>query len=111
MTVSHPTRTLGNVAAGAIGNVLEWYDFAVYGFLAPILGQLFFPAEDPAASLRGAFSVFAIGYAARPLGGALFGHGQGFQHLFAARPVPSPHRFAEQKVRLWGVAYTANRSG
>jgi MFS transporter, MHS family, proline/betaine transporter len=60
--------------AGAIGSLLEWYDFTVYGFLAPILGKLFFPAEDQVASLLAAFGVFAIGYAARPLGGAIFGH-------------------------------------
>ena len=65
------TRT---VLAGTIGNVLEWYDFAVYGFLAPILGRAFFPADDPVASLLAAFGVFAIGYAARPIGGAIFGH-------------------------------------
>lgn len=60
--------------AGAIGSLLEWYDFTVYGFLAPILGKLFFPADDPVASLLAAFGVFAIGYAARPIGGAIFGH-------------------------------------
>ncbi len=54
--------------------MLEWYDFAVYGTLAPILGKLFFPADDPVASLLAAFSVFAIGYGVRPLGGILLGH-------------------------------------
>src|SRR5215831_16038973 len=63
-----------NVIAGAVGSVLEWYDFAVYGYLAPIIGRLFFPAGDPVASLLAAFGVFAIGFAARPLGGALFGY-------------------------------------
>ena len=63
-----------NILAGSIGNALEWYDFAVYGFLAPTLGRLFFPTDDPVASLLAAFAAFAIGYAARPLGGALFGH-------------------------------------
>jgi len=62
-----------NILAGTVGSVLEWYDFAVYGFLAPILGHLFFPSDDATASLLNAFGVFAIGYAARPLGGALFG--------------------------------------
>lgn len=62
------------VLAGAIGNVLEWYDFAIYGYFAPIIGTLFFPADDPLASLLAAFGVFAVGYAARPLGGAAFGH-------------------------------------
>jgi MHS family proline/betaine transporter-like MFS transporter len=53
---------------------LEWYDFAVYGTLAPILGKLFFPADDEVASLLAAFAVFALGYAARPLGGIILGH-------------------------------------
>src|SRR5262245_66008338 len=63
-----------NVLAGAIGSVLEWYDFAIYGYLAPIIGKLFFPSDDPVASLLAAFGVFAIGFAARPVGGALLGY-------------------------------------
>lgn len=59
--------------SGAVGNVLEWYDFAVYGTLAPILGKLFFPADDATASLLAAFGVFAIGYLSRPLGGIILG--------------------------------------
>jgi MHS family proline/betaine transporter-like MFS transporter len=58
-----------NILGGSIGSVLEWYDFAVYGYLAPIIGQAFFPAGDPLASLLAAFGVFAAGYAARPIGG------------------------------------------
>jgi len=63
-----------NLLAAAIGNVLEWYDFAIYGYFAPVLGKLFFPADDPAASLLAAFAVFAVGYGARPLGGIILGH-------------------------------------
>lgn len=63
-----------NIAAGIVGNILEWYDFAVYGFLAPIIGPLFFPSEDHLTSILSAFAVFAVGYLARPVGGALFGH-------------------------------------
>jgi MHS family proline/betaine transporter-like MFS transporter len=62
------------VVAGAVGSVLEWYDFAVYGYLAPIIGTLFFPADDPVASLLAAFGVFAIGFAARPVGGVILGY-------------------------------------
>jgi len=61
------------VLAGTIGNVLEWYDFAIYGFLAPIIGNLFFPSDDSFASLLAAFGVLAVGYAARPVGSVLFG--------------------------------------
>lgn len=60
--------------AGAIGNVLEWYDFGLYGLFAPILAPLFFPGDDRIASLIGAYTGFAIGFAARPLGAAVLGH-------------------------------------
>ncbi|MCF3946715.1 MFS transporter [Acidiphilium sp. AL] len=62
------------LAAGAIGNVLEWYDFGLYGFLAPTLGRLFFPSHDRIASLLGVFAGFAIGFLMRPLGGIVFGY-------------------------------------
>src|SRR5215468_5877681 len=62
------------IAAGMIGNVLEWYDFAIYGYFAAAIGRQFFPHEDPVAQLLSAFGVFALGYLMRPLGGALFGH-------------------------------------
>ena len=62
------------VIAGLAGNVLEWYDFGVYGFFAAAIGSQFFPAHDPAVSLIASFGVFAIGFLARPLGGMVFGH-------------------------------------
>lgn len=62
-----------NVVAGVIGNVLEWYDFAVFGYFAPIIGIQFFPSNNPVVSLLSAFGVFAAGYFARPLGGVIFG--------------------------------------
>jgi len=61
-------------AAGVVGNVLEWYDFALYGYLATIFAGQFFPSEDPLTSLIGAYAVFAIGFLARPLGGVIYGH-------------------------------------
>ena len=71
-----PTHRLerSQIYAGAVGNVLEWYDFAVYGFLAPLIGKVFFPADNPVTSLLAAYGVFAVGYASRPLGSILFGH-------------------------------------
>ena len=59
------------IAAGMIGNVLEWYDFAIYGYFAASIGRHFFPHEDPVAQLLSAFGVFAVGYLMRPVGGAL----------------------------------------
>jgi MFS transporter, MHS family, proline/betaine transporter len=60
--------------AGSIGNVLEWYDFAVYAFFAGTFGRLFFPHSNEIDSLIAAFGVFAAGYLMRPLGGIVFGH-------------------------------------
>jgi len=60
--------------AGISGNVLEWYDFTVYGFFATVIGALFFPDEDKVVQLISAFGVFAAGYLMRPIGGALFGY-------------------------------------
>ncbi len=62
------------IIAGVIGNVLEWYDFAIYGFFAPILGKLFFPSDDPTTSLIASFGAFAAGFLMRPIGGAFFGY-------------------------------------
>lgn len=62
------------MVATVSGNILEWYDFTVYGFLAPTLGRIFFPSEDHFASLLSAFAVLAVGYAARPVGSVIYGH-------------------------------------
>jgi hypothetical protein len=62
------------IAAGMIGNVLEWYDFAIYGYFAAAIGRQFFPHEDAVAQLFSAFGIFALGYLMRPVGGALTGH-------------------------------------
>src|SRR6516164_9304060 len=61
------------VIAGTIGNVLEWYDFGVYGYLATTMSQLFFPGEDKTISLLKAFAVFGVGFVMRPVGSILFG--------------------------------------
>jgi MFS transporter, MHS family, proline/betaine transporter len=62
------------IAAGAIGNVLEWYDFAVYGYFAAAIGRAFFPQEDKVAQVLAAFGIFAVGFLMRPVGGALIGY-------------------------------------
>jgi MFS transporter, MHS family, proline/betaine transporter len=61
------------VTAAVVGNVLEWYDFAVYSFLAGIIGKTFFPSGDPSAELLASFAVFGVGFLARPLGGVVIG--------------------------------------
>jgi MHS family proline/betaine transporter-like MFS transporter len=67
-------RNLKTVSAGVIGNVLEWYDFALYGFFAPVISELFFPAGSHLAALLQTFGIFAVGYLMRPVGGLIFGH-------------------------------------
>jgi MHS family proline/betaine transporter-like MFS transporter len=74
MDASPPRCLKKTLLAGAIGNALEWYDFALYGYFAPVFAALFFPSERPSLSLISAFGVFAIGFLARPLGALLFGH-------------------------------------
>lgn len=72
-TVSHPSDTVilgGNLA----GNVLEWYDFALYGSFATLFARIFFPPGNPFLSLLETFGAFAVGYVTRPVGGILFGH-------------------------------------
>lgn len=61
------------IAAASIGNFVEWFDFAAYGFLAPILTREFFPSGNPTAGLLKTFAVFAVAFAFRPLGGLVFG--------------------------------------
>jgi MFS family permease len=62
------------IAAGAIGNALEWYDFAIYGYFAATIGRVFFPHEDKVAQVLAAFGIFAVGFLMRPVGGALIGY-------------------------------------
>ena len=69
-----PPPKYKTVAAGMIGNLLEWYDFAIYGYFAAAIGRHFFPHQDPVAQVLSAFGVFAVGYLMRPVGGAVIGH-------------------------------------
>src|SRR2546423_10188270 len=59
--------------AAAIGNLLEWYDFGVYAYLAGLIATKFFPNSDPTASLLAAFAAYGVGFLARPLGGIVIG--------------------------------------
>src|SRR5262249_61111426 len=57
-----PKSVQRGIAAGVVGNILEWYDFALFGFFAPQLGAHFFPAHDPTSSVLAAFGTFAAGF-------------------------------------------------
>jgi MFS transporter, MHS family, proline/betaine transporter len=62
------------LAAGAVGNILEWYDFAAYGYFAAVFAKNFFPTGDRFSSILSAYGVFAVAFMMRPLGSILFGH-------------------------------------
>ncbi|MBE1584356.1 MFS transporter [Nonomuraea angiospora] len=69
-TVTAPPRV---IAATVLGTVLEWYDFAVYGALAAVIGKLFFPSGDPTTSLLIALASYAVGFVCRPIGSIVLG--------------------------------------
>lgn len=74
---SHRRRTLNRaIAASIVGNTLEWYDFFLYATAAALVfGDLFFPVgTDPLINTLVSFGGYAVGFAARPLGGLIFGH-------------------------------------
>ncbi|MBU3732552.1 MAG: MHS family MFS transporter, partial [Beijerinckiaceae bacterium] len=79
MTFGGRTMTPGNsesrkaVAAAVVGNILEWYDFAVYAFVAAIIAKKFFPAQDEVSALLATFLAYGLGFVARPLGGIIIG--------------------------------------
>jgi len=61
------------IVAATIGNVLEWFDFLVYGFFAVTIAEVFFPAKDPTVSLLITFGTFGLAYIVRPLGAIVVG--------------------------------------
>ncbi len=68
------SATLRRVITGAsIGNAVEWFDFAIYGFLATFIAANFFPAGNDTAALLNTFAIFAAAFFMRPLGGFVFG--------------------------------------
>lgn len=72
VTVVEPRALRRTVAAAAIGNAVEWFDYGVYGFLVVTLGQVFFPG-DPTSQVLATFGTFAAALAMRPVGGIFFG--------------------------------------
>jgi MFS family permease len=62
------------IVASSLGTVFEWYDFFVYGILATLIGQLFFPSDNPTAATLASLAIFGAGFGVRPLGAVLFGY-------------------------------------
>jgi metabolite-proton symporter len=73
--VRQPSSVRRVVVASLVGTSLEWYDFFIYGTAAALVfNQLFFPTFEPLVGTLLAFTTFAVGFVARPLGGIVFGH-------------------------------------
>src|SRR6201991_1266034 len=71
---AHRPGLIKAFAASLTGTALEWYDFAVYSASAALVfPQVFFPSDDPLTGTLLAFSTYAVGYIARPIGGVVFG--------------------------------------
>jgi len=74
-STSSTTEIKRVVVSSVIGTAVEWYDFLVYGTAtALVFNKLFFPLSDPALGIIAAFGTYAVGFLARPLGAAIFGH-------------------------------------
>ena len=61
------------IGASSAGTIIEWYDFYLYSTLAPFLAPIFFPSDNPTASLLSAFAAYAAGFLVRPFGAVVFG--------------------------------------
>src|ERR1700691_4575842 len=63
------------VLAGTVGTAIEWYDFFLYSTITGLVfAKLYFPRADPFVGRLEAFGVYAVGFLARPIGAAIFGH-------------------------------------
>ncbi|WP_262055388.1 MFS transporter, partial [Legionella pneumophila] len=71
MNISSSSKAL---FAGISGTALQWYDFALFGYFAPIIAATYFPNDNQFASLLSAFGVFAVGYLLAPIGSLFFGY-------------------------------------
>src|SRR3989338_8358852 len=71
MAVFIRTRT---ILGSALGNIVEWYDFALYGFMAPILAALFFPPNQKWFALLSTYLIFGVSFIMRPVGAILYGY-------------------------------------
>ncbi len=71
----YPGQLRRAVIASTVGTTIEWYDFLLYGQMAALVfAKLYFPSSAPLIGVLQAFAVFAVGFVARPIGAAIFGH-------------------------------------
>ncbi|WP_033291352.1 MFS transporter [Amycolatopsis jejuensis] len=72
-TVTDSATMRRAVGAAAVGNITEWFDFGVYGYLTTTIEAQFFPPDHPALAQLATFATFAVAFLVRPLGGLFFG--------------------------------------
>src|SRR5215831_16013452 len=71
----HRAQLRRAVIASTVGTTIEWYDFLLYSVVTGLVfGKLFFPKSDPLVGMLEAFAVYTVGFIARPIGAAIFGH-------------------------------------
>ena len=71
----HQVQLRRAVVASTIGTAIEWYDFFLYSTMTGLVfAKLFFPRSEPLVGTLEAFAVYAVGFVARPVGAAIFGH-------------------------------------
>ena len=71
----HRSQLLRAVIASTVGTTIEWYDFFLYSLASGLVfAKLYFPQDDPLTGTLNAFAIYAVGFAARPVGAAIFGH-------------------------------------
>ncbi|WP_028694287.1 glycine betaine/L-proline transporter ProP [Pseudomonas cremoricolorata] len=73
ITIVDDVKMRKAISAAALGNAMEWFDFGVYGFVAFVLGKVFFPNADPSVQMIAALATFSVPFLLRPLGGVVFG--------------------------------------
>ncbi|MCW2885256.1 MAG: ral substrate transporter [Streptosporangiaceae bacterium] len=73
VTVVEPSMLRRTIAATAVGNMMEWFDFGIFSYMAVTLGEVFFPTASRSVQLISAFATFAAAFLVRPLGGFFFG--------------------------------------
>ena len=73
--IEHRRQLRRAVIASTIGTTIEWYDFFIYGTVTGLVfAKLYFPQSDPLVGTLQAFAIYAVGFVARPVGAAIFGH-------------------------------------
>ena len=71
----HRAQLRRALIASTVGTTIEWYDFLLYSTVTGLVfGKLFFPKSDPLVGVLEAFAIYTVGFIARPIGAAIFGH-------------------------------------